>query len=127
MAGNDNAPRVLNNRYELVRLLGWTLAMQRMSIDLPQLEFTRGLYQHAVDRIEEGKAAGTIRNDVDAQHLLISIIDLCVAWYLGRDEWIEKLAWSDRDAAELDEERLAAILDLLRAAVRPQLTPQIDS
>ncbi len=113
----------LGEHPELVRLLGWTLAMQRMSIDLPQLEFTRGLYQHAVDRIEEGKAAGTIRASLDAPHLLISIIDLCVAWYLGRDEWIEKLSWSERDAKELDDERLAAILDLLRAAVRPDPGP----
>jgi AcrR family transcriptional regulator len=109
----------LGDHPDLVRLLGWTLAMQRFSIDLPQLEFTRGLYQHAVDRIEEGKVAGTIRADLDAQHLLISIIDLCVAWHLGRDEWIEKLSWSERDTQELDDERLAAILDLLKAAVNP--------
>ena len=113
----------LGDHPELVRLLGWTLAMQRFSIDLPQLEFTRGLYKHAVDRIAEGQAAGTIRRELHAQHLLISIIDLCVAWHLGRDEWIEKLSWSERGAKELDDERLAAILDLLRAAVRPASGP----
>jgi AcrR family transcriptional regulator len=109
----------LAKRPELVRLLGWTLAMRRIAVDFAQLEFTKALFSRAVERIEEAKASGAIRADVDAAHLLITIIDLCVAWHLGRDEWVEKLSWSDRDRRALDEERLAAILDFLCAAVRP--------
>jgi len=110
----------LRKHPELVRLLGWTLAMRRIASDLAQLEFTRALYTRAVERIEEGKRAGHIREGVSAEHLLITIIDLCIAWFLSRDEWVEKLSWKDRDTQELDEERLAAILDFVDAAVRPR-------
>lgn len=105
---------------QLVRLLGWTLAMRRIAGDLAQLEFTRALYARAIERIEEGKRAGLIRHSVSAEHLLITIIDLCVAWFLSRDEWVEKLSWKGRDTQTLDAERLAAILDFVEAAVRPE-------
>ncbi len=114
--------RFLGEHPELVRLLGWMLAMHRFTTDLAQLEFTRAIYQRAVEHIERGKERGAIRADIDAEHLLITTIDLCVAWHIGRDEWIEKLSWSDRAVKELDEERLSAILDLLEAAVRPAPT-----
>lgn len=118
--------RFLGKHPELVRLLGWTLAMRRIAVDLAQLEFTRALFTRAVERIEEGKTNGTIRADIDAPHLLITIIDLCVSWHLSKDEWIGKLSWSDRDKRDVDEERLAAILDLITAAARP-LQPAIES
>jgi TetR/AcrR family transcriptional regulator len=118
--------RFLGKHPELVRLLGWTLAMRRIAVDLAQLEFTRALFSRAVERIEEGKTNGTIRADIDASHLLITIIDLCVSWHLSKDEWVEKLSWSDRDKRDVDEERLAAILDLISAAARP-LQPAIES
>jgi TetR/AcrR family transcriptional regulator len=110
----------LARRPELCRLLGWTLAMQRLSVDLAQLEFTRALYQRAIERIEQGQAAGLLRRDLDSKHLLITIIDLCVAWNLSRDEWTAKLDWTERDPHEVDEERLAAILDVIEAAARPR-------
>jgi len=111
--------RFLGRYPELVRLLGWMLAMQRIAVDLAQLEFTRALYTRAVARIEEAKAAGLVRAEVDARQLLITVIDLCVAWHLGRDEWMAKLSMDERDPHEVDEERLAAILDFIEAAVRP--------
>ena len=109
----------LGKHPELVRLLGWTLAMRRIEVDLAQLEFTRALFSRAVERIEQGKAKGTIRADISAPHLLITIIDLCVSWHLSRDEWVGKLSWSDRDKRVVDQERLAAIIDLITAAARP--------
>ena len=110
----------LGKRPELCRLLGWTLAMQRVSIDLAQLEFTRALYQRAIERIEQGQAAGLLRRDMDARHLLITVIDLCVAWHLSREEWTAKLDWSDRDPQEVDQERIEAILDFVEAAAMPR-------
>jgi TetR/AcrR family transcriptional regulator len=115
--------RFLGRRPELCRLLGWTLAMQRFSVDLAQLEFTRALYARAIERIEEGQLAGHLRKDFDPQQLLITIIDLCVAWHLSKDEWIAKLDWKGRDAADVDEQRLAAIVDFLLAATRPHALP----
>jgi TetR/AcrR family transcriptional regulator len=110
--------RFLGRHPELVRLLGWMLAMRRFAVDLAQLEFTRALYARAVARIEEARAAGLIRADVDPRQLLITVIDLCVAWHLSRDEWIAKLNLGDSE--QIDEERLAAILDFIEAAVRPR-------
>jgi AcrR family transcriptional regulator len=112
--------RFLSAHPDLVRLLGWTLAMRRVAVDLAQLELSKALFSRAVERIEDAKQRGAFRRDLDATHLLITIIDLSVAWHLGRAEWIEKLSWSDRDTRALDEERLAAILDLLTAAVTPR-------
>jgi TetR/AcrR family transcriptional regulator len=112
--------RFLGRQPELVRLLSWTLAMRRMALELPQLELTRVFFQAAVNRLDQAKASGVIREDIDAAHLLISAIDLCVAWHLTRAEWVEKFGWSQRDPASLDEQRLAAILDLLEAAVTPR-------
>jgi AcrR family transcriptional regulator len=112
--------RFLSTHPDLVRLLGWTLAMRRVAVDLAQLEPSRALFARAVERIEDAKRRGAFRRDLDATHLLITIIDLSVAWHMGRAEWIEKLSWSDRDPRALDEERLAAILDLLTAAVTPR-------
>jgi TetR/AcrR family transcriptional regulator len=112
--------RFLARHPELVRLLGWVMAMRHALRDLPQLEITRALIARTLARIEEARAAGSLRAEVDPAHLLISIIDLSVAWFLTRDEWTEKLGWTERDAGQLDEERLAAILDLVRAAARPQ-------
>lgn len=112
--------RFLGRHPDLVRLLGWTLAMRRVTPDLTQLEFTRALYDRAVERIEQGQAAGRIRAEIDPQQLLITIIDLCVAWHLSREEWVEKLDWSNRTDREIDEERLAGILDFIAAAIRPQ-------
>ena len=105
---------------ELVRLLAWTLAMRRIALELSQLELTKVLFQAAVRRIEEAKQAGRIRSDIDAAHLLITIIDLCVSWHMSRDEWANKFDWNDKDAAQLDRERLDAILDILGAAVLPR-------
>lgn len=109
----------LKEHPEMVRLIAWTLAMRRISADLAQLHFTRALYERAVGKIEDAKERGAIRKGVDAQHLLITIIDLCVSWHLSRAEWVEKLSWQDRDLEELDEERLHAILDLVEAGIRP--------
>jgi TetR/AcrR family transcriptional regulator len=116
----------LREHPEMVRLIAWTLAMRRITPDLAQLQFTRALYERAVTRIEEAKERGTIREGVDAQHLLITIIDLCVSWHLSRAEWVEKLSWQDRDSDELDEERLHAILDLVEAGIRP-LPPGVEA
>lgn len=111
--------RFMARHPELVRLLGWVMAMRHVLRDLPQLEITRALIARTLARVEEARAAGALRADVHPAHLLISIIDLCVAWFLTRDEWVEKLGWGERELAQLDEERLAAILDLVRAAARP--------
>ena len=105
---------------ELVRLLAWTLAMRRIALELSQLELTKLFFQAAVRRIEDAKAAGRLRRDVDAAHLLITIIDLCVSWHMSRQEWAHKFDWQDKDDDELDRERLAAILDLLENAVTPR-------
>ncbi len=114
--------RFLAKRPELCRLLGWMLAMQRLSVDLAQLEFTRALYTRAIERIEQGQAAGFLRRDMDARHLLITVIDLCVAWHLSQAEWIAKLDWKERDPDEVNEERLAAIVNFIEAAARPRAT-----
>jgi TetR/AcrR family transcriptional regulator len=109
----------LHRHPELVRLLAWTIAMRRIALGLAQLELTKLFFQAAVRRIEEAKQAGRIRHDVDAAHLLITIIDLCVSWHMSRDEWAHKFEWNDKDAETLDRERLDAILDIVEAAVRP--------
>ena len=111
--------RFLARHPECVRLLGWVMAMRHALRDLPQLEITRALLARTLDRLEEARASGALRADIDPAHLLITIIDLSVAWVLSRDEWAEKFGWADRDPARLDEERLIAILDLVRAAARP--------
>lgn len=112
--------RFLGRHPELVRLLAWTMAMRRIALELSQLELTRALFQAAVRRIDEAKAAGRIREDLDSAHLLVTVIDLCVAWHMGREEWANKLEWEDRTPEVLDEERLAAILDFVQAAVEPR-------
>ncbi len=110
----------LGRHPELVRLLAWTLAMRRISLELSQLELTKVFFQAAVRRIDEAKQAGRIRNSVDSAHLLISIIDLCVSWHMSRQEWAHKFDWNPNDVEALDRDRLAAILDLLEAAVEPR-------
>ncbi len=110
----------LGDHPEIVRLLAWTMAMRRLAAELSQLELTRALFAAAVRRIEQARRDGLIRSSVDPAHLLISIIDLCVAWHMGREEWIRKMGWSDSELARIDEERLAAIIDFLEAAVRPE-------
>jgi AcrR family transcriptional regulator len=110
--------RFLGMHPELVRLLSWTMAM-RLPVDVANLELTRALYGRSVRHIEEAMAAGLLRKDLSAPHVLITVIDLCTAWHMQRDQWIEKLAFGERNRRELDEERLAAIQDLLRAAVAP--------
>ena len=105
---------------ELVRLLAWTLAMRRLALELSQLELTKMFFQAAVRRIDDAKAAGRLRRDVDAAHLLITIVDLCVSWHMSRQEWAQKFGWQAKDQDELDRERLAAILDLLEHAVLPR-------
>jgi TetR/AcrR family transcriptional regulator len=112
--------RFLGRHPELVRLLAWTIAMRRVALELSQLELTRALFLSAIRRIDEAKAAGRIRPDLDSAHLLISVIDLCVSWHMGCQEWAHKLNWADRDLEDLNEERLAAILDLIDAAVKPR-------
>lgn len=97
--------------------------MRRLAAELSQLELTRALFAAAVRRIDEARAAGRIRPQVDPAHLLITIIDLCVAWHTGRDEWIRKMGWDERRIAEVDDERLAAIVDFVEAAVRPHPAP----
>ena len=109
----------LGRHPELVRLLAWTLAMRRISLELSQLELTKVFFQAAVRRIDEAKEAGRIRKNVDSAHLLISIIDLSVSWHMSREEWAHKFDWDPNDDEKLDNERLAAILDLLEAAVAP--------
>jgi AcrR family transcriptional regulator len=111
--------RFLGRHPELVRLIGWTMAMRRLAGDFAQLEVTRALFSRMVRRIEEAKAEGALRADLDPRHLLITILDLSVAWHLGRDEWCSKLAWTDRDLRDLDEERLAAILDVVARVAAP--------
>jgi hypothetical protein len=109
----------LGRHPELVRLLSWTIAMRRIALELSQLELTKAFFQVAVNRLDQAKAAGRIRANVDSAHLLITIIDLCVSWHMSRQEWAHKFDWTDKDAETLDRERLDAILDLLEAAVRP--------
>jgi AcrR family transcriptional regulator len=116
--GAEEFFRFLGRHVELVRLIGWTMAMRR-SGDIAKLEVTRALFSRMVRRIEDAKADGLLRTDLDARHLLVTILDLSIAWHLGRDEWCSKLAWVDRDVRELDEERLASILDVIRRVASP--------
>jgi AcrR family transcriptional regulator len=113
----------LGRKPELVRLIGWVNAMGRVVV--PQLDVTRALFARTLKRIEEAKAAGALRADLDSAHLLITVIDLSVSWHLTRAEWSEKLSWSQRDPRELDEERLAAILGVVRAVASP--SPAADA
>jgi TetR/AcrR family transcriptional regulator len=116
--------RFLGRHPELVRLLAWTLAMRRILLgDGAQLELTRALMARLVRRIEEAQAAGALRRDASAPHLLITIVDLCVSWHLSADDWASKLGWTARPRAEVDEERLDAIVDVLAAAARPFPAP----
>ncbi len=117
--GTEEFFRFLARHPDLIRLIGWTMAMRRFAGDVGQLEVMRALFSRMVRRIEDAKARGGLRADLDARHLLVTILDLCVAWHLGRDEWCAKLAWSDRDPHELDEERLAQILDFITRAAAP--------
>lgn len=117
--GAEEFFRFLGRHPELVRLIGWTMAMRRLAGDFAQLEITRALFSRMVRRIEEAKAEGLLRADLDARHLLVTILDLSIAWHLGRDEWCNKLAWSGRDLHEVDEERLAAILDVISRVASP--------
>jgi AcrR family transcriptional regulator len=110
--------RFLAKQPELVRLLAWVIAMGRVVV--PQLDFTRALFARTLRRLDEAKAAGAVRSDLDSAHLLITVIDLSVSWFLTRDEWTEKLSWSQREPKELDEERLAAILTVVRAVASPR-------
>jgi hypothetical protein len=95
------------------------MAMRRLAGDFMQLEVTRALFSRMVRRIEEAKAEGALRADLDPRHLLVTILDLSVAWHLGREDWCSKLAWNDRDLHDLDEERLAAILDVVARVAAP--------
>jgi AcrR family transcriptional regulator len=117
--GTEQFFRFLGRHPELVRLIGWTMAMRRIAGDIAQLEVTRALFSRMVRRIDEARADGALRADLDARHLLVTILDLSVSWHLGRDEWCRKLAWTDRDAHDLDEERLAAILDVVSRVASP--------
>jgi hypothetical protein len=104
----------------MVRLLSWTLAMRRVLLgEGAQLELTRALMARLVRRIEEAQHAGAVRRDLSAPHLLITIVDLCVSWHLASEDWSAKLGWSERPQAEVDEERLAAIVDVVSATARP--------
>jgi AcrR family transcriptional regulator len=113
--------RFLGRQPELVRLLGWVIAMGRVVV--PQVDLTRALFARTLRRLDEAKAEGLVRADLDSAHLLITVIDLSVAWFLTRDDWTQKLQWSERNPQELDEERLAAILDVVRAVARPVSPP----
>lgn len=117
--GTEVLFKFLGRHPDLVRLIGWTLAMRRLG-ELPQLEITRALFARMVRRIDEAKAEGLIRPDIDARHLLITILDLTIAWHLSRDEWCTKLAWGDRDPRDLDDERLASILDVVTKVASPR-------
>lgn len=121
--GTEAFFRFLGRHPELVRLIGWTMAMRRLAGDIAQLEVTRALFSRMLRRIDEAKAEGALRADLDARHLLVTILDLSVAWHLGRDEWCSKLAWADRDPRELDDERLAAILDVVTRVASPAPPP----
>lgn len=121
--GAEEFFRFLGRHPELVRLVGWTMAMRRIATDFAQLEVTRALFSRMVRRIEDAKAEGLLRADLDARHLLVTVLDLSVMWHLGRDEWCVKLPWLDRDPRALDEERLAAILDVVRRVASPSPTP----
>ena len=111
--------RFLATHPDLVRLLGWTLAMRRVAGDFGQLEFTRALYASVCRRIEDAKREGKIRADVDARQLLITVVDLCVSWHLSREEWERRFDWDGRDRDALDAERMEAIVDFVAAAIRP--------
>jgi TetR/AcrR family transcriptional regulator len=111
--------RFLARHPELVRLLGWLSLVPRVAVDVSQLELTKSLHTRVVKRIEDAQSEGLLRREIPAAHLLISIVDLCLGWHLNRAQWVEKLASGARDRKELDEERLAAILDLIAAAARP--------
>lgn len=121
--GTEAFFRFLGRHPELVRLMGWTMAMRRIAADIAQLEVTRALLSRMVRRIEEAKAEGALRADLDPRQLLVTILDLTVAWYLGRDEWVHKLGWTERDRRQLDEERLAAILDVVTRVASPTAAP----
>ncbi len=112
--------RFLGRHPDLVRLLSWTLAMRRVLLgEGAQLELTRALMARLVRRIEDAQKAGVVRADLSAPHLLITIVDLCVSWHLASEDWSAKLGWSARPRAEVDEERLSAIIDVVSATARP--------
>jgi TetR/AcrR family transcriptional regulator len=115
--------RFLGRHPDLVRLLSWTLAMRRVLLgEGSQLELTRALMQRLVRRIEDAQASGDVRQEISAPHLLITIVDLCVSWHLASEDWSAKLGWSSRPRDEVDEERLAAIVDVVAATARPHPT-----
>jgi len=116
--------RFLGRHPDLVRLLSWTLAMRRVLLgEGPQLELTRALMARLVRRIEDAQATGAVRAEVSAPHLLVTIVDLCVSWHLASDDWSSKLGWSTRPREEVDEERLAAIVDVIAMTTLPRPIP----
>src|SRR5262245_54357210 len=57
--------RFLARQPELVRLLAWIIAMGRVVVP-QQLDFTRALFARTLRRLDEAKADGAVRSDLDS-------------------------------------------------------------
>lgn len=109
----DSYFRFLKQHPEYVRLSGW------MSLEDPKLAgFVRPeLVRMSTDLLRELQTQGVLRQDIDANHVFIMVVGLCMHWFMARSTY-RSAQLVDADPELADEAYLKDLLKLFFDGVR---------
>lgn len=106
--------RFLKERPKLVRLMGW------MAVD-PDAQSEKGVdgVMHlGVQRLQEGKANGLVREDVDELSSIIAFLSTIERWFIMRRFFCGPLEGTD--AESMDERFLETIKNIFERGMKPE-------
>ncbi len=98
---------------EYVRLSVW---MQLEDPKLAELVYPE-LFREGVARVRREQIAGRLRPDVEAKHLIASMISLCSHWFMARHHGFAALVGDSEDA---DEQYLEDSIKIFLEGVKPR-------
>ncbi len=106
---------LLRRNPDLVRLISWHLLETTTHFEREEGELAR----QGAEKIAEAQAAGTIRQDIDANHVLIAFFCLVLHWFQAKHEY---LAWLGNEAESItaDSDYFSDMLKIFLQGVIPR-------
>jgi len=114
----------LQHKPDFARLNSWMM----LEADDSCVEMEHKVVEMGVLKIREAQAKGLIRNDLDADNIVIAFLSLVENWFLGARRWrrthFKHLSEDEVCGQELDNAYLADILEIFFEGIRPREEPK---
>jgi TetR/AcrR family transcriptional regulator len=122
----------LRSNPQVVRLMAWSEAIQLRHLhpDALDPEMCATPMHLGAQRIREAQAAGEMRSDIEAEHIIKMFLDMCLHWFMSFEDFCQDVGIDTSDAqtvADLHDRHIESIVRMVQSGVAPRTDePRLD-